>query len=155
MKKPLIALIPQVDEEGRWWLNPDYMESVMNAGGIPVMLPLTDREEELEEIEAAQKALEREFGDTCVVFRPADRILDIHAKGISKGKSARELLNRLGRKILVCAGDGENDVTMMDEADYAWCPGDAIICDRYENVCNCADGAVADVIYKKIPEILG
>ena len=50
MKKPLIALMPQADENGRWWLNPDYMESVMNAGGIPVMLPLTDREEELEEI---------------------------------------------------------------------------------------------------------
>ena len=50
MKKPLIALIPQVDEEGRWWLNPDYMESVVNAGGIPAMLPLTDREEDLEEI---------------------------------------------------------------------------------------------------------
>ena len=50
MKKPLIALIPQVDEEGRWWLNPDYMESVSRAGGVPAMLPLTDREEELEEI---------------------------------------------------------------------------------------------------------
>ena len=31
---------------------------------------------------------------------------------------------------------------------------DAIIQDRFPNVCNCADGAVADVIYKKIPEIL-
>ena len=50
MKKPLIALIPQVDEEGRWWLNPDYMESIANAGGIPAMLPLTDGEEALEEI---------------------------------------------------------------------------------------------------------
>ena len=50
MKKPLIALIPQVDEEGRWWLNPDYMESVSMAGGIPAMLPLTENDEELEEI---------------------------------------------------------------------------------------------------------
>lgn len=50
MKKPLIALIPQVDEQGRWWLNPDYMESVLRAGGIPGMLPLTDGEEDLEEI---------------------------------------------------------------------------------------------------------
>lgn len=50
MKKPLIALIPQVDEEGRWWLNPDYMESVIRAGGIPGMLPLTGNEEDLEEI---------------------------------------------------------------------------------------------------------
>lgn len=50
MKKPLIALIPQVEGEGRWWLNPDYMESIVNAGGIPAMVPLTDREEDLEEI---------------------------------------------------------------------------------------------------------
>ena len=50
MNKPLIALIPQVDGEGRWWINPDYMESVMRAGGIPVLLPLTDRDEDLNEI---------------------------------------------------------------------------------------------------------
>ena len=41
------------------------------------------------------------------------------------------------------------------EADYAYCPGDAIIRDRFENVCPCGEGAVADVIYKKIPEFLG
>lgn len=50
MKKPLIALIPQVDEEGRWWINPDYMNSVSRAGGIPVLLPLTDEEADLNEI---------------------------------------------------------------------------------------------------------
>ena len=70
-------------------------------------------------------------------------------------KSLAKLQQELGRKILVCVGDGENDVTMMEDADYAFCPGDAIIRDRFENVCGCAEGAVADVIYKKIPEILG
>ena len=39
--------------------------------------------------------------------------------------------------------------------NYAFCPADAVIAKRYENVCKCGDGAVADVIYKKIPEILG
>ena len=43
---------------------------------------------------------------------------------------------------------------MMEGADYAYCPGDAIIREKFENVCNCADGAVADVIYQKIPDIL-
>ena len=90
-----------------------------------------------------------------MVFRAAPRIIDIHAKGVSKAKSARRLQAELCRKILVCVGDGENDVTMMEDADYAFCPGDAIIRDRFENVCNCAEGAVADVIYEKIPEILG
>ena len=50
MNKPLIALIPQVDEEGRWWIGPDYMNSVSRAGGIPVLLPVTDSDEELEAI---------------------------------------------------------------------------------------------------------
>ena len=50
MKKPLIALIPQVDEEGRWWMNPDYLNSVSRAGGIGVVLPLTGDVENLEEI---------------------------------------------------------------------------------------------------------
>ena len=110
--------------------------------------------EEVARFDEIHKQLEEVFGDKCVVFRAANRIIDIHAKGVSKAKSARRLQAELGRKILVCVGDGENDVTMMEDADYAFCPGDAIIRDRFPNVCNCADGAVADVIYKKIPEIL-
>ena len=43
---------------------------------------------------------------------------------------------------------------MLNYADFAFCPGDAIVAQRYPNVCNCGEGAVADVIYKKIPEIL-
>ena len=56
---------------------------------------------------------------------------------------------------LVCVGDGENDVPMLQGADYAYCPADGVIADRFENVCECGKGAVADVIYKKIPKILG
>ena len=112
-------------------------------------------EEEFARFDEIHRKLEEVFGDKCVVFRAAPRIIDIHAKGVSKAKSARRLEAELCRKILVCVGDGENDVTMMEDADYAFCPGDAIIRDRFENVCDCASGAVADVIYKKIPEILG
>ena len=43
---------------------------------------------------------------------------------------------------------------MLDGADYAYCPADGIVAGRYENVCKCDDGAIADVIYNKIPEIL-
>ena len=50
MKKPLIALIPQVDESGRWWMNPDYLNSVSRAGGIGVVLPVTCDDGELAEI---------------------------------------------------------------------------------------------------------
>ncbi len=101
----------------------------------------------------AQKVLER-YGESCTVFRPAPRIVDVHAKGVSKGRSARELLHKLGRKVLVCVGDEKNDLTMLNEADHAFVTGDSCLVGQFPNVCNCADGAVADVIYKKIPEIL-
>ena len=111
-------------------------------------------EEELRRMDEVEAKLNELFGECCEVFRATPRIIDVHAKGVSKGRSARELQQQLGRKILVCVGDGENDISMLQEADYAFCPGDAVVKDRFENVCNCAEGAVADVIYKKIPEIL-
>lgn len=111
-------------------------------------------EEEYRQIDQVQEILLQRFGACCEVFRAAPRILDIHAKGVSKARSARQLQQKLGRKILVCAGDAENDLSMLRDADYAFVPGDAILADRFPTVCNCADGAVADVIYEKIPEIL-
>ena len=110
---------------------------------------------EKERIDEVEQMLREEFGEYCEVFRSATRIIDVHAKGVSKAKSARQLQQQLGRKILVCAGDAENDLSMMRDADYAFAPEDGIIAKHFQTVCKCADGAVADVIYKKIPEILG
>ena len=105
-----------------------------------------------DQVEAYVKA---RYEGLVEVFRAAPRIIDIHAKGVSKAAAARQLQKDLGRKILVCVGDAENDLAMLQEADYAFCPSDGIVADRFPNVCKCAEGAVADVIYKKIPEILG
>ena len=110
--------------------------------------------EEVRRMDAAEAELKARFGASCEVFRAATRIIDVHAKGVSKARSARELQAKLGRKILVCIGDADNDISMLEGADWAFCPGDAIVADRFPNVCPCAEGAVADVIYKKIPEIL-
>ena len=111
-------------------------------------------QEEILRFDQVEQQLKDEFGEYCEVFRAAPKIIDVHAKGVSKANAARALQKNLGRSILVCVGDGENDVSMLDDADYSFCPGDAIVADRYPNVCNCGDGAVADVIYEKIPEIL-
>jgi len=110
--------------------------------------------EEKKRIDEVERILKTHFADTCEVFRAATRIIDVHARGVSKARSARELQQKLGKKILVCVGDAHNDISMLDGADYAFVPADAALKDRYENVCECAQGAVADVIYKKIPEIL-
>ena len=105
--------------------------------------------------DAAQDRLLELWGDKVEVYRAAPRIIDVHAKGVSKIAAARQLQQELGKKILVCAGDAENDIPMLEGADYAFCPADGVVANRFPNVCNCTDGAVADVIYKKIPEILG
>lgn len=111
-------------------------------------------EEEIRRMDAAEELLNKVYGDKVAVFRAGPRIIDVQAKGVSKATAARRLQKQLGRKILVCAGDAENDVVMLNGADYAFVPADAILRDRYENVCCSSDGAVADVIYKKIPQIL-
>ena len=104
--------------------------------------------------DAAQEKILELWGEKVEVYRAAPRIIDVHAKGVSKIAAARQLQQELGKKILVCAGDAENDLPMLEGADFAFCPADGMVADRFPNVCNCADGAVADVIYNKIPKIL-
>ena len=110
--------------------------------------------EEVRRMDEAEALLNQVFGAHCAVFRAAARIIDIHAKGVNKARAARELQQRLGRKILVCVGDADNDLSMMRDADFAYAPADGHIASQFETVCDCASGAVADVIYEKIPAIL-
>lgn len=110
--------------------------------------------EEFARMDQVERLLNEKYGEYCEVFRACPRIIDLHAKGVSKANIARDLQQKLGKQLLVCVGDGENDVPMLENADRAYCPGDAIVKDRYENVCDCARGAVADVIYEKIPQLL-
>ena len=114
----------------------------------------TGTEEEFARFDEVEETIRKMYGDKVEVFRAAPRIIDVHAKGVSKLNAARALQEKLGRKILVCVGDAKNDIHMLDGADYAFCPADAELRDRYENVCPCAEGAVADVIYRKLPEII-
>ena len=111
-------------------------------------------EAEIHRLDEAQKLIETRYAGKVSAFRAAPRIIDVHAAGVSKARAGRELQKRLGRKILVCVGDAENDILMLQNADFAFVPSDAILKNRFPNVCSCGEGAVADVIYKKIPEIL-
>lgn len=52
MKKPMIGLIPLYDEEKEsLWMLPGYMEGIIEAGGIPIMLPLTEDDQILSQLE--------------------------------------------------------------------------------------------------------
>lgn len=51
MRKPLIGVVPLVDADREsYWMLPGYMKGVEQAGGIPVMLPLTSDRESLEQL---------------------------------------------------------------------------------------------------------
>lgn len=113
----------------------------------------TGTEEEIARIDEAEKWLKDTYGDKIIVFRAGARVLNIHAAGVSKCKAARDLQKRLGRKILVCVGDAQNDLPMLEGADYAFCPSDGVVADRFPNVCPCDEGAVADVIYNKLKHL--
>lgn len=110
--------------------------------------------EEKARFDEAEETVLRLYGDRVTALRAAPRILNIHAKGVSKLGAARKLQQKLGKKLLVCVGDAQNDVAMLDGADYAFCPADGAVADRYPNVCICDEGAVADVIYNELPKIL-
>ena len=114
----------------------------------------TGTEEEFAAFDKLEETLRELYGEKVEVFRAAPRIVDVHAKGVSKLNAARQLQKKLGKKILICVGDAENDLSMLEGADYAFCPSDGIVADRFPNVCPCGEGAVADVIYKELPKIL-
>lgn len=111
-------------------------------------------EEELALFDRLQAYIGAHYGESVDMFRACARILDMHAKNCGKLNAARALQKKLGRKYLVCVGDADNDLSMLEGADYAYCPADGVVADRFENVCPCAEGAVAEVIYEKIPGIL-
>lgn len=51
MKKPMIGILPLVDvQRESYWMLPGYMRGVEEAGGLPVMLPLTADRAELEQM---------------------------------------------------------------------------------------------------------
>lgn len=53
MKKPIIGVTPLVDtEKESLWMLPGYMDGVAQAGGLPIMLPLTENTDELRQLAA-------------------------------------------------------------------------------------------------------
>jgi len=126
-----------------------------DLSGHTVASMYTATPEELALIDRATDHILRRYGEKVDVFRACPRIVDIHCKGVSKLRSARHLQKTLGKKYLVCVGDAENDLPMLVGADLAYCPADGAVADRFENVCCCGDGAVADVILRKLPGIAG
>ena len=51
MNKPIIGVVPLVDKQREsYWMLPGYMEGILMAGGLPIMLPLTSNVDELKQL---------------------------------------------------------------------------------------------------------
>lgn len=78
-----------------------------------------------------------------------ENLLEMTAPGANKGRAGRQLQRLCGCHTLVAIGDGTNDISMLLEADRAFCPANAepeVLAAGIPVVCHCQDGAVGDAI---------
>ena len=65
--KPIIGILPLFDEKkDSYWMLPGYMKGIMNAEGIPVMLPFIENTEDI-------KQLSENFDVFFIYWRPRYR----------------------------------------------------------------------------------
>lgn len=78
----------------------------------------------------------------------SEYLLELTAKGATKGDMALRMKDRFCCTMLVCAGDHMNDLSMLRAADRAFCPSNAVDAVKTEAtvVGHCQDGAIADMI---------
>lgn len=79
----------------------------------------------------------------------SDHLLELTAKGADKGRMALRLKELCGCEQLFCAGDHANDLPMLQAADRAFAPANAIpevLSSGATVVCHCLDGAIADIV---------
>lgn len=90
------------------------------------------------------------WADRYEIIFSSDQLMELTAKGADKGAMARRLRRLTNSRTLICIGDHANDLPMLQSADYAFAPANAIEAVRTTPgvtvVCHCLDGAVADVV---------
>ena len=96
-----------------------------------------------------QEELRKKYGAFYDIMLSGKTILEILPKGISKKTQFPYLKTIYPGSELWGIGDFHNDVEMLEGADVAVCPENAVdeikrICDL--QVCHCKDGALADMI---------
>ena len=96
-----------------------------------------------------QEELRRKYGAFYDIMLSGKTILEILPKGISKKTQFPYLKTIYPGTELWCIGDFQNDLEMLEGADFAVCPENAVdeikaICSL--QVCHCKDGALADMI---------
>ncbi len=92
------------------------------------------------------------WGGEYELIYSSDNLLEMTAKGATKGEMVLRLAERLGvgRGDIYCIGDHSNDVSMAEVSALRVCPANAIdemkALPGMRVLSHCADGAIADVI---------
>lgn len=135
-------------------LSVTYYAPFRAAGHVPFSQLDPEEERPFDEMEAIVR---REYLHYFTPIRSMPRMLELIPAGCGKGEAARELASRLGRPVLLCAGDAPNDLDMLEEADRAFIPEDAapaLFGRCFETVASCDQGAIAAAIallFQKMP----
>lgn len=108
---------------------------------------------EPERLTDVRRLIEASFGGHLSVTCSGRDILEIQPKGCTKASGIAKLRAEMAaesaaRRVIAC-GDFENDMEMLQAADIAVCPANAMsqvqrICDHV--LCSCDEGLMADVI---------
>jgi len=82
---------------------------------------------EPEKLPAAEKEIKKLFGDIFEITSGGVSFLDVLPKGVSKGSTLSHFVSGLPKRpeIIVAAGDHNNDLTMLQYADFAAAPRNA------------------------------
>lgn len=85
----------------------------------------------------------------CCGSRSLPFLIEVQARGCSKGETARRLQRLLGCHTLVCCGDALNDLSMLQAADQAFVAGDGakeLLDMGFTPTAPSDEGVLADVI---------
>lgn len=122
----------------------------INAGTVPVPLAKVLFIAEMPELVERRAYMEAHgWGDRYEMIFSSDHLMEVTAKGADKGAMARELKRLTGSRAMFCIGDHINDLPMLEAADRAFAPANAVGEVRSSGatvVCHCLDGAVAEVV---------
>ena len=153
-----------------WNVNPymevhrDYLKDctfhiVEDIGEIPQPWDKAIFEHERHILVSLQEEILSRWGDRYEAFLSADTMLELNAKGCTKGAGVLRLAGMLGieREHIYCVGDNQNDISMLEISAIPFAPEDAIPMVKelpgIRILPPCAEGAVAalirqlDVIY--------
>lgn len=87
-------------------------------------------------------------GEYEMIFS-SSRLLELTARGANKGNMVKKLEEICGCTCLICAGDHLNDLPMLQAADRAFCPANAVpevLAADVTRVCHCKDGAIGEIV---------